>query len=441
MRIRLVAGLLVLVAVVILGVLGLERTRRQVDVTAAKALSLTDETKDVVSRVRRPVRITAFIPRTDAARVESAALGERYTRLNRRISFRLRDPVDTPGEAQRLGIDTVFGGVALQMGRRVERGATVSEQDLTSGIARLLRGRSDEVCFTQGHGEPDPTATVDPGLSSAAALLEQNGYRVRAVDLLTAKEVPRECRAVVVANVTAPLGDAERTLASYLESGGRALVLTDPVSAIDPAALLRPFGMSIARGIVVEGDDSRRFPGDPLTPIVSRYLTPSPIARRLPPTFFPGAQAVIVSENLSPGLSVVPVAQTTDRAYLERDPNNYSFDPAADVPGPVTLVAAADLSGNYGGKVRRARVVVTGEADFVTNAHLGQAGNSRLFVQSLDWLTLDEDLVSVSANIGRVRPLQLTDDRTRYARMLTAGAVPALFVLMGAMVWAVRRGR
>ena len=62
-------------------------------------------------------------------------------------------------------------------------------------------------------------------------------------------------------------------------------------------------------------------------------------------------------------------------------------------------------------------------------------------MQAVDWLTLDEDLVSVSPNVPRLRGLELSDARTRYARLLTAGLVPMLFLLVGAMVWAIRRGR
>jgi ABC-type uncharacterized transport system involved in gliding motility auxiliary subunit len=92
-------------------------------------------------------------------------------------------------------------------------------------------------------------------------------------------------------------------------------------------------------------------------------------------------------------------------------------------------------------RVRRTRVVVVGDVDFATNDFVDQAGNAALLVRSLDWLTLGEDLVTVSANLARPRPLDLTAGRLSYARFLTAVLVPALFLLAGAVVWAVRRSR
>jgi ABC-type uncharacterized transport system involved in gliding motility auxiliary subunit len=149
----------------------------------------------------------------------------------------------------------------------------------------------------------------------------------------------------------------------------------------------------------------------------------------------------LAADRAAEGLSVSIVAATTALAYLERDPAEYRFDPANDLEGPITLVGAADKSGNYQGEVVRTRLVVSGEADFSTNAFLTQAGNSTLLIRILDWLVVDDDLISVSTNLGRFRPLALTEGKLRYARLLTAGVAPALFLLVGALVWALRRSR
>ena len=438
---RKLAGLLLSLVLLIVAGAVLERTRREVDLTASRSLTLSDETRDVVRRVRRRVEITAFLRRSEAGRAEASALLTRYRRVNRRIAFRILDPDGAPGEVARLDIDPAFGGVALAMGDRVERASTVSEQDITGGLARLLRNRAATACFAIGHGERDPHATVGEGLALAAGLLERNGYRVMSVDLLVQPRIPEDCGAVVLASPTAPLGDAEKAFAEWLAQGGRALVLSDPGSTVDLTPLLAAYGMRVEHGLVFEGDPAARLPGDPLTPAVSSYRSAVPVVRRLPPTIFPGAQGIAVDDEGIAGLTSVAIATTSPAAYLERQPETPNFDPATDVEGPIAIAATADLSGNFGGRVQRTRVVVVADVDFVSNSHLAQVGNSRLFVQALDWLTLQNDLVSVSANVPELRPLDLTEARARYARLVSAGIVPALFILIGAMVWAVRRGR
>ena len=81
------------------------------------------------------------------------------------------------------------------------------------------------------------------------------------------------------------------------------------------------------------------------------------------------------------------------------------------------------------------------DVDFATNKFIGTGGNARLFLQAMDWATTREDLVPLNANIPAYRPLDLTAARTRYARVLSMGVVPGLFLLAGAWVWAIRRRR
>jgi hypothetical protein len=89
----------------------------------------------------------------------------------------------------------------------------------------------------------------------------------------------------------------------------------------------------------------------------------------------------------------------------------------------------------------RTRLVVTGDVDLATNAFVGDGANATFLVQAMDWLTLDEELVTVSPSLPRDRPLELTSARLAYARALTAGIVPGLLLLAGAAVWARRRTR
>src|SRR5947207_7060880 len=112
--------------------------RATADLTAGRSLTLTGETRDIVSRVHRPVTITALLRRDDPGRAEAAALLSRYSRRNRNISVRIADPNDMPGEMRRLGVDPATDTLAVTTsgvgsgGGKVEKGTTVTEQDVTS---------------------------------------------------------------------------------------------------------------------------------------------------------------------------------------------------------------------------------------------------------------------------------------------------------------------
>ncbi|MDQ1438652.1 MAG: gliding motility-associatede transport system auxiliary component [Acidimicrobiaceae bacterium] len=426
-------------AVLFLAGVQLERHRTQFDLTADDHLTLSDQTRQVVKAVHSPTTIVVFLRRGEAGRAEAAALLSRYRRLNRRISFRVTDPDEAPGQVRRLNVDPALGGVAIAAGSRSEQVPLASEQDITAGLARLLRPGDATVCFATGHGEVETGLETGEGLSQAAGLLRVNGYKVETVDLLADPNVPARCRSLIVATPTAPLGQAGANMKAWLDGGGRVLFLADPVSTVDLNEVLGPYGLGLDRGIVLEGDDGSRLKDDPITLVLRDYRSASPIVRRLPPAVLPGAQAVSqvdVDQN-----ATVAVARSSAKSYLERQPGQPSFDPATDRPGPLVVAATVEQPRNEGGRIVRPRLAVIGDVDFATNSFLGEAGNSRLFIQTVDWLTLRSDLVSVDPNIPDFRPLELTRSRLGYARLLSGVVVPGLFLLAGALVWAVRRTR
>ncbi len=130
------------------------------------------------------------------------------------------------------------------------------------------------------------------------------------------------------------------------------------------------------------------------------------------------------------------LADTGASSLLIEDPH---ADAGSARPGPITVMAAADDSQNIDGVVHRQRLVLVADADFASNAFVGEAGNARLLVQAVDWLTVDDALVSISSNLTEPRPLVLTDARRSYALALTAGIIPGLALVAGAFVWALRR--
>lgn len=437
----------VVLALLVLVVLGgyADHTHHLFDLTSTNALTLTRQTRDVLKDVHRKVEVTAFIARTESGRSETAALLQRYRRLNRKIAFRVVDPNDVPALRQRLQVDPTVDAVAASMGTRVARAPTITEQDITSVIAQVIRNVTATLCVATGHGEADPAGEDPTGLASAVRLLELNSYKVKPVDLLTAPEVPSACTVLLLAAPTADLGPAADAIKTYLAGNGRAVVLADPLSTVDLSAVLAPYRLSVDRGIAVDPSPDAHLPDDNATLLVRTYHSENPMVRRLPPTEFPAAEGVVVGDLTdagAAGLSAEPVVQTSDRGFLETHPEHKGFTPGEDHKGPVTLVAAADLSRVVAPtKIVRSRVAVFGDVDFATNAFIGNGGNARLLVQAVDWAALAEDLVPLNANIPAYRPLDLTSARTRYALALSSGVVPALFLLAGGWVWALRRRR
>lgn len=398
------------------------------DLTEHETLTLTPITRDVVRAADEHVKITAFVGRGSPGRVEAVSLLDRYARLSRRIDVEVVDPSDEPGEARRLGIDPQLGGVAVQLGDEVELGAGATEQDITSTLARLIRGNDALICVTVSNGEAEIALPT---------------YDVRGIDLLVEEVIPDHCTVVVVAGPQGDLGDGEDALAEWVADDGKLLALLDPAADVTLDRVLAPFGLGVKRGVVFEGDPDSIVNGDESAPIIRRYSSAHPVVRNLPPTYFPGVQEVTVDDDLrAPGLTVSRLADTSEISYLETEPLNPSFDPGTDTGGPVTIAAAADQSRVVSDEeVARTRIVVVGDVDFATPDVAGAAANARFLAQAIGWLALDDELIPLSSNLPEDRPLELTDSRVAYARFLGVGAIPGLLLLGGAIVWAVRRRR
>lgn len=423
-----------------------DEQRRVVDLTAERSLSLTEETLDIVRQIDQPVTITAFLRPDEPGRDQARSVLDRYEDANRRIQADVVDPDAAPGQLRRLGVDPVFGGVALEQGSEVEVVPAAIEQDLTLGLARLLRGELPRVCVTVGHGELDVDSTLPNGASQAVGRLTDNGYDVFAVDLL-AGDALDGCGAVVVLAPATPLGaDAVAAVEAHLDADGRLAVFAEPGFETGLEPLAQRAGIELLGGVVAEGDPGSVFSDDPTAPLVRRYSSASPIVRNLPPTFFVTVGGIEVSDDdpnddpdgVAAGYDPVRLADSSPESLLIAD---ISADETTATPGPITIAAASERSANVDGRVRRSRLAVVADGDVVSNAFVGEAGNSALLVQMIDWLTVDDDLVSVTSNLAQPRPLLFTDARRGYARLLTAGLVPGAFLLVGAFVFVVRRGR
>jgi hypothetical protein len=107
------------------------------------------------------------------------------------------------------------------------------------------------------------------------------------------------------------------------------------------------------------------------------------------------------------------------------------------------MVVALDV-GSDSGLVTRgsARVLVSGDADVFTNGLLADGpGNGSFATNSIRWLVGDDDRISVVGRPASVRRLAFSTEDLDQIRWLALGIGPILVLLLGAGVWAARRGR
>jgi ABC-type uncharacterized transport system involved in gliding motility auxiliary subunit len=421
---------------------------RSIDLTESQEFTLSPESMLTLSRLADPVQIIGFYtPELADGRDRMRALLDQYAINSQgKLSFDFVDPRANPLAADRYGVQR-DGSVVVVVGGAHEVVAYADEQALTSALVRLLNPDERKVYFVTGHGERDLQAADEAGYSQVLTALEGKNYQVLPLSLTGLKAVPQDALSLVLAGPTVPLSDEEtRLLTQYLDNGGGVVVLADPAAGIATGQAVDPLGAYLAEASGIRYRDDLVFDLAstlPLTAIASSYGT-HPITDRMQNlgTYYPSARSL--SLDYAGATVALPVAlvETASSSWGETDyqslaeGGNVSFDEAQDTPGPVVLAAAAE------DQATGSRVVVIGDSDFASNASFFGLGNGDLLVNSVDWASGQEQLISLTPKPAISRFMMPPSTQAIGAVFLvTVVLIPGAIVGAGTYVWWSRRKR
>ena len=426
------------------------------DLTAARQFSLSDQSKKVLQDLKEPVRIRVFARSGDFERFRDRL--DEYTYHSKQVSVEYIDPERRPGVAQQYGV-TSLGTIVLDYKGRNEKITSDGEQDLTNGLIKLIQGRTPKIFFTQGHGERDVMAADRTGYNSISAALTAANYVVEKIVVAQATEIPADADVLVIAGPkTDFLGQEIDLLKAYLARGGKLFVMLDPVLKPDqpqPAmlqALLKDWGIEAGHDVVLDVSGMT----DPSVPVAAAYpshaitqdfglLTAYPVARSMAPV-----------EGGVNGRTAQKLVETGPRSWAESNLKSLSGEEPAkaddtDKKGPITLAAAVSGPATNAPapkeppkpgetpKQTEARIVAFGDSDFASNGWLGVQGDRDLFLNTINWLAQQENLISIRAKDPEDRRITLTADQERLIFYLSVLVVPGLILLAGVQTWWRRR--
>lgn len=428
------------------------RHDHHLDWTSTGRNSLSPESIAVLERLPADgprLVITVFAPREHRVGRAVEQLLARYRRHRADLDIRWVDPQTAPERAREADV-RLLGQVLLEYGGRRESLTALGEGTLSSAIARLTLAQAPWVAVLEGHGERAMGGASGPDIGRFTQLLRQRGLRVQPLDLASTDSVPANTDLLVVTTPSIPLfpGEAE-ALVRYLEAGGNLLWLMDPGG--DPGDLLglEPLaaylGIRPLPGIVVDARAGELGFDAPTFAVVDDWPAHA-LGRDLErPAVLPGSLAL--APDAAPGWHLDALLTTGEQSWNEIGPirGEVTQDPAAgETAGPLPLALAltrplrppdeaAPGTGEETGGAGTQRVIVVGDGDFASNAHLASAENRTLALRMARWLTGLEDLIT---------PPPGPDDRANFSLStartwaISTGAVvllPAL--LLGAGLW------
>jgi ABC-type uncharacterized transport system involved in gliding motility auxiliary subunit len=274
-------------------------------------------------------------------------------------------------------------------------------------------------------------------MAKARHALETLNYKVEKVLLLQRADALAGCAVLVVAGPKVPLLPAEiAAVRAHLAGGGSALFMLDPFLPTGLEPVLREHGIVVDENIVI--DQASHFWADVSAPAVSDYNRHR-ITRDLPLAFFPGARSLSPTPQKVPGTSVVPLVNSSKNSWGQSNPDRIGFVQGRDQPGPNTLMVvalrqpAADDGAAPEGP--RSRIAVVGDSDFATNSFFHVMGNGALFLNTVNYLADQENLIGLQPRGADLPRVNLTNRQMKGTFFLAVILVPAVLALVGTAVW------
>ncbi len=436
---------------VLLAVLGLAnvlvvRHNQRLDTTPDKLYSLSDQTRKIVGGLKNPIQAYVF---ADRASEQVTDLLKEYQSATDKLRWQVLDPDRNLDKAQKYGVRS-YNTIVLESGERFELVEAADEAKLTSAILKLTQSRTRKVYFVEGHGEKSIADAQERGYTILAEALKKDGYEVVGVNLVQKQGVPEDCTVLVVAGAQKePFPQELDWIRDYARKGGALLVLIDPMAAtLEP--LLAEWGIQPRNDLVLDTSNINRLLGSsPGIPLVTHYPD-HPITRGMRGmSVFPLVRSLAEIVPAPAGVTVRQVLETDQESWAETDfsaldkTGQAEFNEGLDTRGPVTIGLAAEREFKTGDAAdadkKVSRLVAIGDSEFAANAYFGTQFNGDIFLNCVNWLSVDENLISIRPKNPADKRVMLTAAHEKMMFYFSVVLLPLIPLVIGVVVRVIRR--
>jgi ABC-type uncharacterized transport system involved in gliding motility auxiliary subunit len=335
------------------------------------------------------------------------------------------------------------------------------EYRLASLINKMLDDRSEKktVAFLSGHQEME----ISKELKSFASVLNEQ-YQV--ITLTTEEGIPIDLKDVDVLMIPSPksrIGETHReSIKDFINSGGKAFIAIEPVlvdfnqlagiSNRDSSAdfILSEFGISVESDLVFDlqsnetlafGTGGARNVYLPYPYWVKANVIDSKIGGEVSNVVMPWASTVGILDLPDSQYTVSPLISTTEFGLIDMNlrnlrPNSPTFSEATgDNFVQSDLGVALEHSNG-------SRMVITGDADWISETATRFNSNVLLGLNIIDWLAQEDNLASVRSKVVSERNLVFSSDSHRnIVQYSNIGGVPLAFIILGLARFMQRRSK
>ena len=452
----------ILIMAFVLSTYGIQKLElTPIDFTTDKKYTVTDESKEKIKKVEKNVNVY-LIGYTDDA--PATVIAKQYNKTNEKINVEAIDIKQRKDLAQKYGIDdSTSQGIIVECGEKYKvlspedltsydmtssKSSDVTEQKLTASIVNTA---SDEntpnVYFLTGYSQ----ISLDKGMSYFKAYVENENVKLEELNILSKGSVPDDCNTLIIATPDKDFEDVTTdAIIKYINKGGNILwfnasyAVTKELPNVNK--VLATYGVDpFSSGYIIETDANKMFYGTPY--IIIPEVGTSKITSKTASVML--VQSTKINIANSEKLEELKVEKedlltASKKSYFRSDLTIMDTNKTEkDQTGEFTVGAQFTKTVEND---KKSKLVLFGENYFVTDVPMGQnsqtpliraADNKDLALNSLADLTEREDDITVRKTSDEVNYTP-TEQQDIIIKIIIF-AVPCLIILVGIIVWQVRR--
>lgn len=465
---------LLLVLIIIAVFLGINLLMQKLELTPIdfsqeKLYTLTEESKERVKNIDKDVNIY-FIGYTDED--STLDLAKQYKKANERIVAEAIDISNRPDLANKYGIESGTEGIIVECGDKSKvltasdlvtydtstyETISIAEEKLTSSIISVSSEKIPKVYFLEGYSE----FLLNQNMYYLNMYLGNEVNEVDTLDILSTGKVPKDCDTLVITTPYKDFDDiATNAIIEYINSGKNILWLnsavtqsTDMTNVNKILALygVKPFEI----GIIRETNASNMITDSPdlIQPEI-QYSTVTKDLYNTTGVIFVNATKINIDTEKLEELKVeqTDLLLASEDSYFRTDFNRQSSAPSDDEETGTFIVGAElnktikDANEETGESKIESKLIIYGENYFISDYQLSQSSqygaiqlayNKDLVLNSIAYLVDREEDITARKSTGTVT-YTATEQQDTIVKIIIF-SVPVLIVIMGIIVWQVRR--
>ncbi len=413
------------------------RYTTEVDLTVNNSNTLSAASQKILASLAEPITVTAYIKETSLQQ-QLTQLLNKYRRFKQNISIDFIDPTQVPEKARELNIGPQ-GAIIVEYQGRTEKINYLDESTLSNALLQLAHSKERWVTFLTGHGERSPFNKANFDLGLFGTQLNDHKLKVQTINLVKFPSIPDNSSLLILATPAVALLTGElNIIRDYINKGGNLLLLSDPKNP-HLKVIEEQLGITKLPGIIVDSGSSLYGIDDPSFVLISEYSRHPITVNFNSITVFPISSAFSFNDETE--FKAETLLTSVSKSWTETSDisGKVRFDvDSQEQQGPLTLAYA--LTRHFSDKSQQ-RIVVLGDGDFLSNAYLGNVGNSELGFRIINWLTHDDQFIEIPKKTAPGKSLILTTTSIAIIGFGFLLILPLFFTIMGFIIWRKRKQR